>query len=412
MALDRNSRGQKSSSVPLTERRIRDAKPGPKTRILWDATVKGLGVRVTPAGAKSYILNYRVAGRERRATLARCSELALKEARERAGHELAAIRSGEADPLKRRQEAREAPTVAALAEEFFNVEAPARIERGRMKAGTVEIYRYQADKHILPAIGKRRVEDVTRADVERMVAVLPSVTRNRVLALTSGLFRLAETWDLRPYGTNPTRGVERAREEARDRTLAPSELAALAAALSEAEARFPANVAAIRFAAVTGLRIGEVLAVRWEHIDFESGRLLLPETKTGRRSHDLPSPALAILADLPRCGAWTFTNTGGRSTATYKRVRETFARVATAAGLEDVRLHDLRRTVMTRAAMAGVGTHVLRDLLGHRTSQMADRYVRALADPVREARETVGAEMAAMMEGKAGDVVPMRGRRA
>ena len=409
MALDRNSRGLKSSSVPLTERRIRDAKPGPKTAILWDEALKGFGVRITPAGVKSYILNYRVAGRERRATLARCSELALKEARERAGHELAAIRSGEADPLKRRQEAREAPTVAALAEQFFNIEAPARIERGRLKAGTAEIYRYQADKHILPAIGKRRVEDVTRADVERMVAPLPSVTRNRVLALTSGLFRLAETWDLRPYGTNPTRGVERAREEARDRTLAPSELAALAAALSEAEARFPANVAAIRFAAVTGLRIGEVLAVRWEHIDFETGRLILPETKTGRRGHDLPTPALEVLAALPRCGEWAFTN-NGKAPATYKRVRETFARVATAAGLEDVRLHDLRRTVMTRAALAGVGAHVLRDLLGHSDTAVADRYIRTLGDPVREARERVGGEIAAMMAGKAADVVPLRSR--
>ena len=411
MALDRNSRGQKSSSVPLTERRIRDAKPGPKTAILWDEALKGFGVRITPAGVKSYILNYRVAGRERRATLARCSELALKEARERAGHELAAIRSGEADPLKRRQEAREAPTVAALAEQFFNIEAPARIERGRMKAATVEVYRYQADKHILPTIGQRRVEDVTRADVERMVAPLPSVTRNRVLALTSGLFRLAETWDLRPYGTNPTRGVERAREEARDRTLAPSELAALAAALNEAEARFPANVAAIRFAAVTGLRIGEVLAVRWEHIDFETGRLILPETKTGRRGHDLPTPALEVLSALPRCGEWAFTN-NGKAPATYKRVRETFARVAAAAGLADVRLHDLRRTVMTRAALAGVGAHVLRDLLGHSDTAVADRYIRTLGDPVREARERVGGEIAAMMGGKGADVVPLRGRRA
>ena len=409
MALDRNSRGQKSSSVPLTERRIRDAKPGPKTRILWDATVKGLGVRVTPAGVKSYVLNYRVGGRERRATLARCTALALKEARERAGHELAAIRSGEADPLKRRQEAREAPTVAALVEQFFTIEAPARIKRGRMRAGTIAVYKYQAGKHILPAIGKRRVEDVTRADVERMVAPLPSVTRNRVLALTSGLFRLAETWDLRPYGTNPTRGVERAREEARDRTLSPSELAALAAALSEAEARFPANVAAIRFAAVTGLRIGEVLAVRWDNVDMETGRLTLPETKTGRRGHDLPTPALAVLAALPRFGPWAFTN-NGKAPATYKRVRETFARVAKAAGLEDVRLHDLRRTVMTRAALAGVGAHVLRDLLGHSDTAVADRYIRTLGDPVREARERVGGEIAAMMGGKGADVVPLRSR--
>ena len=164
-----------------------------------------------------------------------------------------------------------------------------------------------------------------------------------------------------------------------------------------------------RFAAVTGLRIGEVLAVQWEHIDFESGRLLLPETKTGRRWHDLPTAATELLADTPRLGDWAFTN-NGTSPATYKRVRETFARVAEAAGLQDVRLHDLRRTVMTRAAMAGVGTHVLRDLLGHKTTAMADRYVRAVGSPVRDARERVGAEMAAMMAGKAGEVMPMERR--
>ena len=199
--------------------------------------------------------------------------------------------------------------------------------------------------------------------------------------------------------------------EARDRVLSPDELAALADALSEAEARSPANVAAIRFAAVTGLRIGEVLAVRWEHIDFETGRLLLPETKTGRRRHDLPSAALAILSAIPRVGDPAFTN-NGRAPATYKRVRETFARAARAAGLEDVRLHDLRRTVMTRAAMAGVGAHVLRDLLGHKTAVVADRYIRALGNPVRDAREQIGTEMAAMMDGKGGDIVPLRTRDA
>ena len=189
--------------------------------------------------------------------------------------------------------------------------------------------------------------------------------------------------------------------------FAPSELAALADALAvEAEAR-PAAVAAIRVAAVTGLRIGEVLRIRWKDIDFETGRLTMPETKTGRRVHDLPAAALIILADQPRINEWAFTN-GRNAPAGYQRTRDAFAQSARRAGLEDVRLHDLRRTVMTQAAMAGVGTHVLRDLLGHKTTAMADRYVRAVGNPVREAREAVGATMAAMMEGKAGEVVPLR----
>ena len=364
---------------------------------------------MTPAGTKAYILNYRVGGRERRATLARCSEISLKAARERAGAELAAIRNDQADPLQRRRKAQEAPTVAELVERFLSVEGPARIERGRLSASTLTIYRYQAGKHLLPALGSRKVAGVTRGDIEGLVAPMPAVCRNRVLSLASRLFTLAEQWEWRPQHTNPTRGVERAREEARDRTLSPAELAALAAALDELEVVSPAAVAAIRVAAVTGLRIGEVLSMQWKHVDFESGRLTMPATKTGSRTHDLPAAALEILAALPRFNDACFSS--GRSATTYKTVRGVFAKAGQRAELGDVRLHDLRRTVMTSAAAAGIGTHVLRDLLGHKTTQMADRYIRAVGNPVRDAREQVGAAMAAMMAGKSGEVVPMRGRR-
>ena len=105
----------------LTEKRIRDAKPGAKLVILWDETVKGLGVRVTPAGVKSFVLSYRAGGRKRLATLGRCAELSLRDARERAGRELADIREG-GDPLRRRQDAAEAPTVADLVRRFLEVE--------------------------------------------------------------------------------------------------------------------------------------------------------------------------------------------------------------------------------------------------------------------------------------------------
>ena len=383
----------------LTERIIRDAKPGPKPVLLWDRQVKGLVCKVAVSGTKSYLLNYRVAGRERRATLARCSEITLKEARERAGRELAAIRAGEADPLDRRREIREAPTVADGLDRFFAEYVPERIATGRMTETTARKYRNQADNYLRPALAKRRVADVTRPDIDAMVKRLARTPtlRNRVLAFTSRLFNLFETWEWRGQHSNPVRGIDRAREEARDRILSPTEIAALSTALAEADAVNPASISAIRFAAVTGLRIGEILAIEWAHVDHDSGRLLLPKTKTGRRYHDLPSAALAILADLPRINAWCFT-TGRDAPIMYRTVRAHFAAIAKAAGIEDVRLHDLRRTVMTTAAAAGVGTHVLRDLLGHKTTVMADRYIRAIGNPVRDAREQVGAAMAAMMD--------------
>ena len=171
-------------------------------------------------------------------------------------------------------------------------------------------------------------------------------------------------------------------------------------ALNQHEEQHPASVAAVRVAALTGLRIGEILGIQWQHIDFGTGRLTLPETKTGRRVHDLPTPALALLKKLPRLSStWAFTSTG-TAAITYRTVRKHFAKIATAAGIKDVRLHDLRRTVMTWAAASGIDTHTLRDLLGHKTPAMADRYIRAVGGPVREAREQVGAAMAAMMDGE------------
>ena len=397
----------------LTERIVREAKPTGKAYTIWDSQVVGLGLQVTQAGKRNFVIRYKdAAGRKRQAILCRAPETSLKEIRQRAGAELVRIRGGEVDPLERRREAREAPTIDDGLNRFFGEFVPERIATGRMTPTTVAKYRNQADNYLRPALGKRRVADVTRRDIEIMAkrAAHSPTLRNRVLAFASRLFNLFETWEWRPQHTNPVRGVDRARENARDRILSPSEITALGAAVAETETANPAAVAAIRVAALTGLRIGKILAIQWAHVDFETGRLLLPSTKTGRRFHDLPSAALAILAALPHINAWAFT-TGHDAPVTYRTVRLHFASIAAKAGLEDVRLHDLRRTVMTTAAATGVGTHVLRDLLGHKTTAMADRYIRAVGNPVRDAREQVGAAMAAMMSGETAEIVPMGRRR-
>ena len=295
----------------LTEKRIRDAKPGPKARVLWDATVKGLGVRVFPSGAKAFVLSYRVDGRKKLATLARCSEMSLRQARARAGRELAAIRDGEPDPLRRRQEVAEAPTVTDLLDRFFCEYVPHRIEAGRMTENTARQYTQQR-RYVEPVLGRIKVADVTRADVERAIVRPGPTHRNRLAAFLSRAFTLAEHWEWRPQHTNPVRGIEKAREQPRDRVLAPSEIEALAAALGSSDELFA--VAAIRFLTLTGWRSGEALALRWEHVNFETGEALLPTTKAGRQTRPLGAPALAMLADLPRVNGnpYVFAGVPGR----------------------------------------------------------------------------------------------------
>ena len=384
----------------LTERAIRDAKPGPKTSIIWDRQVKGFGLRVTATGAKAYILNYRIEGRERRATIGRPAEMSLKDARERAGEMLAAVRAGD-DPLAQRHAAREAPTVADLCERFLTDYVPSRIDLGRMAERTAADYRQQVNRYILPTLGARKVAAVTRHDVERAVTGLAPVQRNRVLALVSRLFTLAETWEQRPAGANPARNIERSKEEARDRTLSGDELAALGEALESLAGDYPAPVAAIRLCAMTGMRIGEALAIRWQDIDYESARVTLPKTKAGRQVRAVPQAALALFDGLPRISGvdWVFSGTRGAPVG-YKHARTVFAKACQRAGIEGATLHDLRRTIATGMAASGVGLTVLRDALGHRTTTMAARYARMADSAVAAAVEGTGGAIAAAMAGQ------------
>ena len=219
---------------------------------------------------------------------------------------------------------------------------------------------------------------------------------------------MAEHWDWRPQRTNPVRGIERAREHARDRVLVPSELAALGKALDDIEAERPFSAAAIRTAALTGLRISECLSMSWENVDIETGRLVLPQTKTGRRVVPLAPPVVDLLAQLPRVNGnpWVFAGARGAA-VTYRTTRLAFAEACEAAGLPDVRLHDLRRSLATSLAASGINAYMLRDVLGHATLTMSNRYVRGAGDSLRAATEQAAAITCAAMDGK---VVPMRRR--
>ena len=146
--------------------------------------------------------------------------------------------------------------------------------------------------------------------------------------------------------------------------------------------------------------MSEALAIKWDHVDLGTGRLLIPDSKTGRKWHDLPAPALQLLADLPRFRPWVFTS--GRAAITYKTAHRAFREACEQAGINDARIHDLRCGVISAAAASGANVAVLQRLLGHQSPQMALRYARELHEPVQAARERVASQMAAAMSGESG----------
>ena len=393
----------------LTERKIRDAKAGPKTVLLRDSKVVGLAVRVASGGTKSFVLDYRAGGKRRLATLARCSEMSLEQARAMAGRQLVAIRAGEADPVRDRRDAMEAPTVAAGIDKFLGEEAPRRIADGLMAERTLYTYRKQC-AWLRPRLGTLKIAAVTLRDIDRALAKTAPVARNRYLAILSRLFTYWQRIEWCEPGHNPARLIEKTREEPRDRVLAPSEIQALATAAGSSDEVFA--VAAIRFLMLTGWRSGEALALRWDHVDFERAEVLLPTTKAGRQTRPVGAPVLALLADLPRMNGNPFVFAGARGVALgYRKLRSVFAGACEAAGIEDVRLHDLRRSVATMAAANGLPVLLLRDLLGHKSATMANRYARRAGSALQVAVDASTERMAALMKGGTGEVVPMeRGR--
>ena len=217
----------------LTEKIVRDSEITGKSYTVWDAKLRGFGLQVTRGGMKNYVMRYKTLdSKYRQAIIARCSEISLRDARARAQSERVKIRAGETDPLERKENARNAPTVNELLDRFFNEYAPARIEAGRLSEKTLHEYRLQSGR-FRQAHGTSRVAKIRRRDIELFAdSIDRPIQRNRTLAFLSRVFNLAELWEYRDTGSNPCRGVTRVREEARDRVLSASELSRLNEALS------------------------------------------------------------------------------------------------------------------------------------------------------------------------------------
>jgi integrase len=265
--------------------------------------------------------------------------------------------------------------------------------------------------------------------------------------MLSGLF----SWAARasqgevPAGFNPTKEIERFPEQARERYLTPEEFARLGDALREAEtvgipyqvdekkptAKHapkpehrrtkidPHAAAAIRLLLFTGARLREILHLEWDHVDFKNGILLLQDSKTGRKPLILNAPALAILSTLADSRRGKYVIAGASAGSEDERPRADlkgpWSAVSKRAGLDGVRLHDLRHSFASVGAGSSLGLPIIGKLLGHRRSETTARYAHLADDPLRRASETIAIEIAARMGEPlppSADILPMAKRGA
>ena len=378
----------------LTKSLIDTCKPQPREYIIWDDQIAGFGLRVMPTGRKSFLLKYRVGG-GRRALIRKPSigvygNITPDEARSIAKKWMAKVVNGE-DPSAQREASRAEPTVSDLLNRFL-----AEHSLPRNAASTYAKNHRLAESKIRPALGQMKLSQVTPAVIAGFHHKLSKtpIEANRCLALLSTAFKLANVWGLR-VGDNPVRGVAKFREHARDRVLTKDELGRLGQALNQLEATNanPYGLAAIRLAALTGWRIGEILSLRWENVDLDQLTARI-RGKTGERVAPLSTTAASILSSLPRLGVCVFPGRRTDSALNYAVVRRRWAQACKDASIAGVRIHDLRHGAATLGARLGASAHILRDLLGHRTLAMSNRYVSQLVDPVREISDKVANEIA------------------
>ena len=360
--------------------------------MFWDRDLPGFGVRVYTTGRKVYVVQTRGPGGPKRVTIARHGEVSADEARKQAAVTIDRIKCGE-DPVA----SPPAPgwTMADLAERYMRAHVEVNC-----RPSTIETYRNTVTKYIVPELGGLPINAVNRTQVTTLHYKLRNkpYQANLTVKVLSKMFTLAEAWGLTPPRRNPCRSVRKYKERQRERFLTPDEYRRLGRVLDEAEADgsvWPYAIAAIRLLMLTGCRRNEIVTLRWDDVDRTAGELRLRDTKTGARRVPLTPALAAVLSGIPRVAGNPWVIVGKRLGGHVTNLTQAWIRLRAQAGLEDVRIHDIRHSYASRALALGEGLPLIGKLLGHAKVGTTARYAHLARDTEKVSAAKVGGSIGA-----------------
>lgn len=382
--------------------------------VRWDEKVAGFGLRVYPSGKRSFVVQYRTrTGRSRLMTIGKYGVVTVEQARDRARRELIKVLDGR-DPASERRAARKVTTFRDFADLYI-------AEHAKPHRKSWQRDRERLDAHVLPALGHLALKDVRQADIAALHAHIGAthpVLANRIVQLVRLMMNKATAWGHLPEGhPNPAemdrsgdRGVKAFRERSRERWVTPAEMPKLLEAIGSEENLFVR--AALRLYLLVGLRKNELLRSKWSDVDLADGVWRVVRKGGSVDRVPLSTAALAVLESLPRFDDNAHVFPGRRKGAHLVNIDKNWRAVREAAGCPDVTIHDLRRSVGSWMATAGVSLHIIGQVLGHAPGdvQATAVYARLGGDASRQALEEHGARLMAVANGNS-DADAARKRR-
>jgi integrase len=355
---------------------------GKSRYVRWDTEVRGLGVRVYPSGRKSFMVGYRVSGRWRTMVLGNYGTMTLSQAREQARRLLVDARDGK-DPLDEKRKISQGETFGDLIEAYM--ERHAKVHKRTWPADERRL-----KLHIPTGWMGRKAGAITREEIAKVhhnFGLRAPYEANRLLEVLHKMFSLAKVWGfIEDTAANPVEGVPKFKEKKRKRWVTPEELPRLATAIDAVPNIYIRG--AIWLFILTGVRRDELLSAKWDDVLWERGQLRLPRTKTGEEQHAaLSGPAMAILQAVPRQEGNPYIIPGAKPGQHLVNIDKAWGIVRKAIGAEDLRLHDLRRTVGSWLSQSGVDLNLIKDALRHSDIGTTLTYARLGENPAREVME-------------------------
>lgn len=381
------SLGNRSEKVRLDGNIARRKIKG-KEFFWWDTELPGFGLRVFAGGSKTWFLQFRQRGKQKRMTLGRPPEVRAEEARALARAQLAKVAlDGLPVAAKVKRDAAGGMLFRDFAVQFW-----ADYSR-HWKPSTRKGNRARVLKDLPQIFGEQRVDAIRKADVLRWRDSWASRSGafNRTIPIMSVMMHYAEQLGLRPRGSNPCRGTPRFKRKPVDRFLSAREFHRLASSLRAFEEIYPIAVQAIRLLIYTGARHGEVIGLRWEWV--QPPRLMLPDSKTGAKIIYLNRQAQAVLDAMPTKAetGLVFPSVRGDKPIALSPI---WLEIRRHAALPDVRLHDLRHSFASIAIADGISLVVIGKLLGHALAETTERYAHLADEAIADAAKRVSGSLA------------------